>query len=270
MTALQKIKLQLKVALGTTPSVLQPAIRAMLWLGCQLGAVKKEKYLYAKLGFPPTVHTGPFQGMRYLPVNCGSALLPKIAGTYEMELHPVMERLKGEGVDLVLDVGSAEGYYAIGLTRLLNPKATHCFDIDDSAHPTMWRLAELNGVKDKIITHGWCDAQSFEQLLAPARKPLVMMDCEGGEYDLLDPVKAPVLRRAMILVETHGWKNKLGKTVLEDRFSATHQITRVNMLPRVPRDCPYQNHSLTESERMAVVDEIRPFEYWLFLEPKAA
>lgn len=268
MTLIQKLKLNLKVALGTTPRPLQPFVRVLLWLACTLKLVKSEKYIFAKLGFPTTVFTGPFKGMRYLPVNCGSALLPKIAGTYEMELHPVIEQLKAKDVDVVLDVGSAEGYYAIGLTRFLKPRATHCFDVDPAAHPTMQRLAKLNAVDGTIVTHRLCEPKSFEELLAPARKPLVVMDCEGCEYDLLDPDNAPMLRRAMILVETHGFRCKTCKEVIQQRFASTHTIQRVEMRPRNATECPYTNHGLTEGERAAVVDEIRPFEYWLFLEPK--
>lgn len=270
MTLIQNLKLNLKVALGLTPGPLKPLVRALLWIACKLKVVKSEKYIYAKLGFPTAVFSGPFKGMRYLPVNCGSALLPKIAGTYEMELHPVIEQLKAKNVDVVLDVGSAEGYYAIGLTRFLKPRETHCFDVDPSAHPTMQRLAKLNEINGTIRTHRLCEPKSFEDLLAPAKNPLVVMDCEGCEYDLLDPEKAPMLRRAMILVETHGFRCKTCKEAIQQRFAATHNITRVEMRSRKASECPYTNHALTERERAAIVDEIRPFEYWLFLEPKTA
>lgn len=267
MTTFEKFKLRMKVWLGGTPPLLQPVVRAALWTAWKLGAVKREKYVYAKLGFPSFVHAGPFTGMRYLPVSCGSALLPKIAGSYEKELHSIIEQLKSEGIDEVIDVGSAEGYYAIGLTRLLRPERTHCFDIDESAHPTMLHLARLNGVHRTMVTHGGCESAELDRLLAAARRPLLVMDCEGAEYMLLNLEKVPALARAIILVETHEWKSKLKPGEFEQQFASTHTIKRLETVTRTAADCPYRDN-LTEQEQVMVVDEIRLHrQHWLYLRP---
>ena len=61
------------------------------------------------------VHAGPFAGMRYVDRSVGSCFIPKLLGTYERELAPKIERICRRQPGLVVDVGAAEGYYAVGL-----------------------------------------------------------------------------------------------------------------------------------------------------------
>src|SRR5580658_7783427 len=62
-----------------------------------------------------SVHSGPFHGMRYINRAIGSAYIPKLLGIYEKELHAVVERACSLDFSLILDIGSAEGYYAVGM-----------------------------------------------------------------------------------------------------------------------------------------------------------
>src|SRR5277367_5483480 len=84
----------------------------------QLGVLETAKRYLEKNG--PVVRNGPFSGMIYpreAALNRHS--IPKLLGTYEMELHPVLDLVAKRHYDCVIDIGSAEGYYAVGLARLL-------------------------------------------------------------------------------------------------------------------------------------------------------
>src|SRR5579859_5362525 len=59
------------------------------------------------------VRSGPFAGMRYVDASIGSAYLPKLLGIYERELHPVIEEACASRPGLIVDLGAAEGYYAV-------------------------------------------------------------------------------------------------------------------------------------------------------------
>src|SRR4051794_23892795 len=63
------------------------------------------------------VRHGPLAGMFYLPglEATSGDLVAKLLGAYEEELHRVLERWIASGAGTVIDVGSAEGYYAVGL-----------------------------------------------------------------------------------------------------------------------------------------------------------
>ena len=69
------------------------------------------------------VRLGPFAGMRYVSNSIGGAYLPKLLGIYERELTQVMEAACARQPRLIVDIGAAEGYYAVGLA-LRNPQAT--------------------------------------------------------------------------------------------------------------------------------------------------
>lgn len=59
------------------------------------------------------VHTGPFAGMRYIHHALGvqsSAYYPKLLGTYEQELHPLVEGLRtGSSYSHVINIAPAKG-----------------------------------------------------------------------------------------------------------------------------------------------------------------
>src|SRR6266446_5569422 len=61
------------------------------------------------------VPKGPFAGMRYIDNAFGSAYVPKLLGIYERELNDCIERACALSFPLIIDIGAAEGYYAIGM-----------------------------------------------------------------------------------------------------------------------------------------------------------
>lgn len=64
------------------------------------------------------VKSGPFRGLQYIVAeSICSALVPKLLGSYESELHETLERLLCNDYDLVLDIGCAEGFYAVGIAK---------------------------------------------------------------------------------------------------------------------------------------------------------
>ena len=79
------------------------------------------------------VASGPFAGMKYLSESVCSALIPKLVGSYEAELHSIITQALGEGYTTVIDVGCAEGYYANGFALRLPTTPVYAFDIDVQA-----------------------------------------------------------------------------------------------------------------------------------------
>src|SRR5919106_5511514 len=67
-----------------------------------------------------TVRSGPFAGLRYVDAAVGApdradCLPAKLLGSYERELHHAVERQLEVGFSTIVNVGAAEGYYALGL-----------------------------------------------------------------------------------------------------------------------------------------------------------
>lgn len=61
------------------------------------------------------VLSGPFKGMRYLDETVWGPIEPKWIGCYEEQLHEVIDDVIEANYLTIFDIGSAEGYYAVGL-----------------------------------------------------------------------------------------------------------------------------------------------------------
>jgi len=86
---------------------------------------------------------GPFKGMKY-PKNesFGSAFLPKILGTYEKEISSLVQSLLNSNYDIVLDVGCAEGYYAVGFAKFGKARKVFAYDIQEKARKLCSEMAQ--------------------------------------------------------------------------------------------------------------------------------
>ncbi len=109
---------------------------------------------------------GPFRGMKYLDQSVGSVLLAKILGTYELELHSVIERICQSEYDLIIDVGAAEGYYAVGLAMRCRNSRVVAFEMEATGRDLLAQLAASNNVSKRIHIEGICTLDALTQALA--------------------------------------------------------------------------------------------------------
>lgn len=168
------------------------------------------------------VRSGPFAGLEVPRHAAEGCLAPKMLGTYESELHPVIEAVAERGYRTVVNIGSAEGYYAVGLALRLPTARILAYDIDETAQVATRRMAEVHGVADRVAVGG-----EFRHADFAALDPLttfVFCDIEGAELDLLDPSKAPALARLDMLVEIHNLPETRRFQPFVERFRASHEI----------------------------------------------
>lgn len=223
-------------------------------------------------GTPLVVLGGPFAGMRYPGSRAvGSALTPKILGTYESELHACIEDACAKSYDRVVDVGCAEGYYAVGLARRLPSATVYAFDTDAEARELCRDMAQVNAVAHRVVIGAACDAPLLAEL-ATQGPMLVISDCEGYEDELLSPKIVPALARHDLLVECHDFLRPGVTTALIIRFSATHHIQALTSTPDGERPIPPDAPALarfTPTERRRLLAEHRPGQMtWLYMTPK--
>jgi hypothetical protein len=208
---------------------------------------------------------GPFAGMEYIDHAAEGALAPRLFGTYESELHPHFAAILAKGLDCVIDVGCAEGYYAVGFAHLAPQLTVYAHDIDPQARADCSALAAKNGVADRVIVGGEfrpADFAAFE-----GRRALVLVDAEGAEVDILEPV--PALSRQHIVVETHDLYRPGALATLVERFSPTHDIVRVDQQAKA-FDPPEWLKALPHLDQLLAVWEWRAAPTpWLVMTPKA-
>lgn len=171
------------------------------------------------------VQGGPFKGMTYSCRATEGARIARILGCYETALAPVIEEAIARAYPLVIDVGCAEGYYAVGLAMRIQDTRVMARDENPKAQESCAALAEANGVADRVEIGGLMDHADFD--ICTTQKTLVICDIEGAEDALLDIEKAPGLAYADILVECHDCMIPGLSDKIEKRFQATHKVTRL-------------------------------------------
>lgn len=209
------------------------------------------------------VAQGPFAGMRYLSSSVGSALAPKLVGSYEEEIQPWIEDSITKGYELVIDVGCAEGYYAVGMAiRMLNARVI-AYDVSEVARRLCRELAHLNDVGGRVEVRGQCKAAELDNVIAG--KCLLICDCEGAEVEFLDPVQVPALAGCDLIVETHDAIGAPSSGVLKDRFSESHRLQSMLSRGRTHKDYSVVME-MPSRYRAVSVSELRPEgQEWLWL-----
>lgn len=176
------------------------------------------------------VQAGPFRGMKYIPESSDGCLTPKLLGCYEEELAPAIEDIVADGCDTIVDVGCASGYFLIGLALRQPHAQLFGFDTDAEASARCARNIALNGVGSRVKVGGFCTPSHLNELIKG--RTLILSDCEGGEYNLLDPSKAPGLRYCDLIVETHDFINDKISCTLRNRFKDTHSVEIIRSTER--------------------------------------
>jgi hypothetical protein len=213
------------------------------------------------------IRSGPFAGMEYVTAATEGALIPRLLGTYESELHPYLAAFAAEGPECVIDVGCAEGYYAVGLARLMPQATIHAHDIDPAARAACAELAAKNGVSERVQIGEAFAPEGFAAFAG--RRALVMVDAEGAELDVLRPDLAPALAGMSLIVETHDVYRRGALEEIARRFAPTHQIAVVREQPK-QFDPPAWLQELPHLDRLLAVWEWRMAPTpWLVMRPKA-
>lgn len=205
-----------------------------------------------------TVLGGPFEGMTISRETSWGHddWLSKIAGAYEAELQAPILRAVERAPSVVINVGCAEGYYTIGLARLLPNAAVYAFDTDPEARAICAKMAEENGIASRLTISGRCTPPDLSRLTALCSRVLVVMDCEGAEIELLDPQKVPSLAHSDIIVETHDFCAPRATETLQGRLWPTHEVFRISQGARNPHEVGALS-TLFELERWLMISETR-------------
>lgn len=223
------------------------------------------------------VMSGPFKDMKVAlsPVS-NRNLLGYLLGTQEIELWDVVERIIATNYKTLVNVGVADGYYAIGFARRMPSLQVVGFEGLAYHHPLVKAAAKENGVAARIRLEGFCLPADLARELSDcaSNKTLVLADIEGGEKDLLDPAVIPALRNADMLIETHDCFAPGCTASLLQRFAETHHVLRIKTRKRTLEDFPRDKvgwlSSAMPKTALGLMDERRvENQEWLYLTTKA-
>ena len=213
----------------------------------------------------PEILSGPFKGMRWpAALNKTSYSAQMLLGTYELEIHHWIEEVIRDDYDLIIDIGAAEGFYAVGLA-MRNPEIPIiAFEAEVAKHKTIKTVASSNSVKNLTIKE-ICQRKDIVYAVSRHERVLAIIDIDGGEKDLLCAASIPELRSIDMLIETHDGFVHGVTDLLKERFCETHTIEEIQTSQRTIEDIPNGVDLPSELAHVAM-DEFRGMpQSWLFL-----
>ena len=215
------------------------------------------------------VQHGLFQGMKVLKKSKwgDGDLGAKLLGIYEDELFLILEKVLKDNHDVIVNYGCAEGFYGVGLAKLLPASKVIMMDIE----PELLKIAEenskLNQVVNIEISSDCNNKVYFESLIADASNPFILMDCEGYEDFMLDPIEIPSLLKSTILVEMHDcFHPGLTENIIY-KFNDTHDLQGISQGSKNLHIEPILE--LSDTDKWIIANENRPKTmHWIHMIPK--
>ena len=202
-----------------------------------------------------SVQDGPFKGMK-LPETASwgnGDTLPKILGTYEQELNVSIETCIARKPEVVVNIGCAEGYYAVGLAKRMPGVQVNAYDNDMKALRLCTDAVRLNHAEMvNIGRDGFIKADIHE---LRGKKSMYVIDCEGAELDYVENPENFV--NADLIIECHEFKDRECVSKLVTVLSKTHDINLLREGPRDPASIELLR-GLNTLERFCAVCEMRP------------
>ncbi|MEZ4885067.1 MAG: hypothetical protein R3E32_10110 [Chitinophagales bacterium] len=195
----------------------------------------KFDYLFTDL----KVQNGPFKGLTYPSLDFEADLLyPKLIGSYEQEIHDCIDELCAQNYAEIINIGCAEGYYAVGMAMRMPETTVYAYDTDEKEQKLCREMAALNKVNDRVIIGGEYTAtdlgnRSFEG------KTLIVCDCEGAEKYLFTPQNIGNLKHCDFLIEMHDCFDMTISTYLTNLLQDTHRLEFVKSIDAIEKAKTY-------------------------------
>lgn len=231
--------------------------------------VSLELYKY----FNGVIKYGPFSGLRLSknPWWGKSDLGSMCLGIYEEEILKFLFSDQLNDRKTLIDIGAADGYYAIGLLKSKRINKAICYEISNDGQETIlsnWKLneepgeIEINGdVFDDFINKN--KSTDFSQCIT-------IIDIEGAEFLFLSKQILEFIKNSYVLIEIHNWipdfMNKYS-SFLKD----ANEFFDIDILDRSERNTfKFEElRSFTDDNRLLITSEARPCVMrFLILKPK--
>ncbi len=160
---------------------------------------------------------GPFKGMKISRSNWWGQtdLASKILGFYEYEVLETLTSIDKARYKNFIDLGAADGYYAVGMIHAKLFDKAICFEMSDQGRQVIQKNVMLNDLSEAICILGYAD-ESFDSLIPDIQlsESVVLIDIEGAEFNLLTSNLIDKLKNSFLLIELHEFMVRDGESQL--------------------------------------------------------
>ena len=221
-----------------------------------------------------TIQYGPFQGMILSQGDWwGKIDRPSmIYGFYEQEVLESLTSNKGKYKTLI-DVGAADGYYAIGGIISGTFEKAICYEIAKEGQDQIKKNADLNKVSKNIEIRGEAKENFYNDFThEELASSLILMDIEGLEFDIFSKSKDfQTLKNSSLIIESHALYFDDGKEKQEGLIKMAEEFFNVTELKMSSRDLSNipDLRLFSDSDRWLMCSEGRgELMSWFRLDPK--
>ena len=212
---------------------------------------------------------GPFKGL-YL--NTSDCYPPMLMGTYELELHDIFNNWFKQNIKNLICIGAAEGYYAVGMAKRDPTMKIIAYELDSHQRSQLAKVIHQNNASNVKVLKCCTQESLIKTLKDICSLTYIICDIEGGEFELLDPVRVPALKEAVILVEIHEELVNGCEEVIRRRFVKSHKIFEVvNSIRKLidfPSNFSALGNVLSDKTKLDLLNEGRASTMkWLVMEP---
>lgn len=205
---------------------------------------------------------GPFTGLELDPCPTWgkSDMSAKLLGCYELEILNALHSTEFSNRSHFVNVGAADGYFAVGCLRNGRFKTADCFEMNELSQKAIIRVAERNGVSKSIRVFGAVETNVPSVLKEiDWSDTVVLCDIEGAELDLFDRKLLDAINGAMILIEIHNWVENFWPrySTLLKRASKNYNL-RFLESSTIPTYQMSELQGMTDDNRMLILSEGRP------------
>ncbi|MBK8698671.1 MAG: hypothetical protein IPN29_03695 [Saprospiraceae bacterium] len=217
------------------------------------------------------VAAGPFEGLCFKSVKShGSSIYPKLTGSYEECLHETLYAFACKKYAVIYNFGAGEGYYAMGLTQLMQPaQKTIAFEPHGPNIDLLRKNIDHNGLAQKVeVREEFADADTINKLPAEGRK-FIFCDVEGAENAIFHAGNMHQLKNADLIIELHEFIDREVARYLEAIFSRSHTVKIIQEDQYYRVKLAWMKKSGFFRYRWELFDEHRPVAMrWMCLEAK--
>jgi hypothetical protein len=217
------------------------------------------------------VKNGPFKGMQYPEKNSiGSALFPKLLGSYESELHKIIDLCIDKKYTDIVDIGCAEGYYAVGMAIRLSNANIYAYDTDPQALSLTSSMFKINNInQNRIFIGNLCDEKTLMSI--PLKeKALIISDCEGYEKHLFTEKSVEFLSNHDLLIEVHDMFDIEISSYLSELFKDTHKLYTIYSIDDIQKAKTYNYDEINDcnlpTKKILLEEGRESIMEWFYLE----
>lgn len=155
-----------------------------------------------------TISYGPFLGLKFSSEKAWWGSLDRasmLLGFYEKEILNALLEVPSK-YKVLINLGAGDGYYSIGSIHGKLFDRAYAYEASENGRKIIKKNADINNVLDRIKIFGHAGKDFYRGIpVEDIGKSVLLVDIEGGEFELFDDYMFSLFRKSIIIIEIHDF-----------------------------------------------------------------